>query len=308
MPLPFSITLFATTSDPDGIRHVDKSNWSGSGVVFHKDQISQLKLEPGFDRAGVYLLVGYGAQEAIYIGEADPVGDRLKQHVASKEGWNWGVYFFDTNRKIGKTEVQFLESELYALARACDRSILLNKNKPTPPTMSLQARATAMAFLQDMLLILPMLGIVAFSKPSLDDAVEETVLPVSEVSDEAAAFDTVVVPAREEGFQARYINENCWFAIRINAKHLGKIKYIAAYRVAPIAAITHIAEVEKIEPYGNTGKYLLRFKTAAQTIGPIPRAEGSITNLQAPRYALRERVLAAKTLDEVWADSPAQGV
>jgi hypothetical protein len=31
---PFSITLFATTRDPEGIRHVDKSNWSGGGVVF----------------------------------------------------------------------------------------------------------------------------------------------------------------------------------------------------------------------------------------------------------------------------------
>lgn len=34
---PFSITLFATTGDPEGIRHVDKSNWSGYGVVFTKD-------------------------------------------------------------------------------------------------------------------------------------------------------------------------------------------------------------------------------------------------------------------------------
>jgi hypothetical protein len=28
---PFSITLFATTGDPEGIRHLDKSNWSGCG-------------------------------------------------------------------------------------------------------------------------------------------------------------------------------------------------------------------------------------------------------------------------------------
>jgi hypothetical protein len=34
---PFSITLFATSGDPEGIRHVDKSNWSGYGVVFTKE-------------------------------------------------------------------------------------------------------------------------------------------------------------------------------------------------------------------------------------------------------------------------------
>ena len=32
-----TITLFSTTGDPNGIRHVDKFNWSGFGVVFSKD-------------------------------------------------------------------------------------------------------------------------------------------------------------------------------------------------------------------------------------------------------------------------------
>jgi len=39
--------------------------------------------------------VGNAAKETIYIGEADPVGERLKNHVSNKEGWVWGVYFFD---------------------------------------------------------------------------------------------------------------------------------------------------------------------------------------------------------------------
>ncbi|MES0875437.1 GIY-YIG nuclease family protein [Sinimarinibacterium thermocellulolyticum] len=104
---PFSITLFATSGDPEGIRHVDKSNWSGYGVVFTKELFHQLKQEPGFSQAGIYILVGNAAEETIYIGEADPVGDRLKNHVSNKEGWVWGVYFFDRNHKIGKTEVQY---------------------------------------------------------------------------------------------------------------------------------------------------------------------------------------------------------
>ena len=114
---PFSITLFATSGDPEGIRHLDKSNWSGYGVVFNKELFHLLKQEPGFSQAGIYILVGNAAEETIYIGEADPVGDRLKNHVSNKEGWVWGVYFFDRNHKIGKTEVQFLESALVALAK-----------------------------------------------------------------------------------------------------------------------------------------------------------------------------------------------
>jgi hypothetical protein len=66
---PFSITLFATTGDPEGIRHVDKSNWSGCGVVFTKDLSRGLR-EPGIDQAGLYILVGNAAEETIYIGYA----------------------------------------------------------------------------------------------------------------------------------------------------------------------------------------------------------------------------------------------
>lgn len=293
---PFSISLFATTGDPEGIRHVDKSNWSGFGVVFTRDLFHALKQEPGFSQAGIYILVGNAAEETIYIGEADPVGDRLKNHVSNKEGWVWGVYFFDRNHKIGKTEVQYLESALVALAKKHDRAILLNKNNPTAPTMAPAARATAQAFLADMLLILPMLGINAFSPLKQLDLSDQ----VQPVGAESEKFDTIVVPAREEGFKQRFLNENCWFSVRINTKHIAKLKFIAAYQVAPVAAITHIAEIETIVPYNDTGKYMIKFKGPAIALPPIPRLEGSEINMQSSRYALREKLMAAKCLDEVW--------
>lgn len=300
MQTPFSITIFSTTGDPQDIRHIDKSNWSGFGVVFPRDKLQALKPDPSFDQAGVYILVGNAAEETIYIGEADPVGERLKNHASNKEGWVWGVYFVDKNHKIGKTEVQYLETELIILAKQYDRAILLNKNIPTSPTMSPVAKATAHAFLTDMLLILPMLGINAFTPPKLGDTTDEPIQPGGIANGEEERFDTVVVPAREEGFQRVFIGENCWYAIRISARHIPKLKYIAAYRVAPIGAITHIAEIDTIMPYNNTGKYLLKFKGPATTIRPIPRPEESQVDLRSSRYALREKVLHAKTLDEVW--------
>jgi len=298
MSTPFSITLFSTTGDPNGIRHVDKSNWSGFGVVFAKDQLADLKSHPSFAQAGIYILVGNAAEETIYIGEADPVGDRLRNHKANKEGWGWGVYFVDTNHKIGKTEVQYLEYALIQRAKNCARAILLNKNNVTMPSMSPVAKATAHQFFCDMLLILPMLGISAFTLPT--EAAPTDEVPHSTIAHDNDPFDTVVVPARAEGFKARFLNEHCWFAIRIQAKHLARLKYIAAYQVAPVGAITHIAEIDKIEPYGDSGKYLLRFKATATAITPIARGADSSVTLQAPRYALRSKLLAAKDLDSVW--------
>jgi hypothetical protein len=299
MAIPYSITIFSPTGDPEGVRHIDKSNWSGFGVVFKREQLEELKADASFKQAGVYILVGNVAEETIYIGEADPVGDRLKKHASNKEGWDWGVYFVDKNHKIGKTEVQYIEYELLKTAETLGQAILLNKNGATPPTMSAVAKATAQAFLTDILLILPMIGIDAFSSPKYTTK-EIDLGKVSTSQVQGVDFDTVVVPARGEGFQKRFIEEHCWFAIRIGAKQLSKLKYIAAYQVAPIRAVTHIAEIASITPYENTGKYLLTFKGAAEKVGPIFRSEYSHINMQSPRYAQREKLVKAAHLDEVW--------
>lgn len=78
------------------------------------------------------------------------------------------------------------------------------------------------------------------------------------------------------------------------------LKFIAAYQVAPVGAITHIAEIGSIVPYNGTGKYMIKFKEAATAIAPIPRQDNSEVSMQSSRYALREKLLAAKNLDEVW--------
>lgn len=178
------------------------------------------------------------------------------------------------------------------MAKKYRQALIENKNDQSTPSMASVNRARAQAFLEDMLLILPLLGIRAFTKPSADRQEDDEVQ-----SD--GGFDTIVVPAREEGFKQRFLGEDCWFAIRINKKHISKIKYIAAYQVAPVGAITHYAEVKKITPYGDTGKYMLTFKEAAHKLGPIQRGESSI-NMQSPRYAQLRRIIEASGLDDIW--------
>ena len=39
-----------------------------------------------------------------------------------------------------------------------------------------------------------------------------------------------------------------------------KIRYIAGYQVAPVSAVTHIAEVQEIRPWKDTGKYVVRLR------------------------------------------------
>jgi hypothetical protein len=112
-----------------------------------------------------------------------------------------------------------------------------------------------------------------------------------------ALADTVVVPAREEGFQNVFLGENQWRAIRIGPGMKARIKYIAAYRVAPISAVTDLAEIAEIKPYKDTGKYQVVFKAPAQEIRHVP-IRGK-NGPQGPVYVQRDRLLTQATLEDV---------
>lgn len=112
-----------------------------------------------------------------------------------------------------------------------------------------------------------------------------------------AESDTIIVPAREDGFKEVFLGENQWYKIRIGAAMKEKIKYIAAYQSSPISAVTHIAEIEDIKPYEDSGKYVVIFKAAAKEIGPIKPKESKYSP-QGPVYAKREDLLKAKNLED----------
>jgi hypothetical protein len=300
MANPFTIDIFATSGDPQGVRIIQKTNWSGVGIVFPRELLSEVIKDVYADRPGVYVLVGDLAEETVYIGEADPVAVRLKQQLNKQ--WSWGVFFADSHG-LGKTEVQYLESELVRIAQENQTAILMNRNVPTPPNMTRQAKAAADVFLSEMLLIFPLIGVRAFSKPKLrkSEPLEEPATPEKQVI-VGQDWDTLVVPAKSEGFQSVFIGQNCWFAVRIAQQHIPKVKYIAAYQVAPISAVTHLAEVSEVVPYQNSGKMLLRFNGAAVALkNPVQlRAGRHGSQPQSARYTSREKLLKAQFLDELW--------
>ncbi|HEY5125232.1 MAG TPA: hypothetical protein VIK14_15995, partial [Ignavibacteria bacterium] len=114
-------------------------------------------------------------------------------------------------------------------------------------------------------------------------------------------LDTIVVAAQAEGFQTVFINDNCWWSIRISSSMIDRIKYIAAYQVAPISAITHVAEVAKIEKYKDTNKYKVYFKDPAKEINHVlldTKKKG--TAPQAPRYTTYKKLMKAKLLSDVF--------
>ncbi len=78
---------------------------------------------------------------------------------------------------------------------------------------------------------------------------------------------------------------------------LDKIKYIAAYQTQPVSAITHYAPVDRIESYGEGGKYKLVFSMKAKPIGPITFGDAPQGAMQGPRYTTFVLTTAKKLTD-----------
>ena len=50
----FSVRVFLPEGDPDGVKVVEKSNWTGRGLVIPRALFGEAKSRDDFDRAGVY--------------------------------------------------------------------------------------------------------------------------------------------------------------------------------------------------------------------------------------------------------------
>jgi hypothetical protein len=80
---------------------------------------------------------------------------------------------------------------------------------------------------------------------------------------------------------------------------LQKIKWIAAYQSQPISAVTHVAPVARIEPYGESGKYRVVFSEPAKEIKPIPYGNAPSGAMQGPRYTTFQKLMAAKSVNDL---------
>jgi hypothetical protein len=100
----------------------------------------------------------------IYVGEGDPVKDRLNQHYSKKDFWDSAVFFVSKDNSLNKAHVKYLESKLLDLARLAKQSKIDNAHPSWPPTLSEAEIADVESFLLDMLSIFPLLGYGVFEK------------------------------------------------------------------------------------------------------------------------------------------------
>jgi hypothetical protein len=104
----------------------------------------------------------------VYIGEGDVALDRMEIHGQKKDFWTHALVFTSKDQNLNKAHVQYLEAKLVKLATEAKRCELENGNVPQLPSLSEADTADADAFLADLLLCLPVLGVSFFEKAKAD--------------------------------------------------------------------------------------------------------------------------------------------
>ena len=163
--LGFTLRIFIPNGDPEGLRIIEKSNWTGQGLVFPRSTYKHVHYRPELNSTGVYILWGPGETKQlpeIYIGEGDGVVDRLNSHVKIKDFWTQAIVFVSKDQSLNKAHVQHLEARMVSLAKDAKLCVLKNDVIPLLPQLSEADASDAESFLADILLCLPIMGLNIF--------------------------------------------------------------------------------------------------------------------------------------------------
>lgn len=241
-------------------------------------QIAQLAGE----KPGIYALYHHG--KLYYVGLATDLRNRMKHHLVDQHSRNWDTF----SLYVVSTEAHLrdLEAMTIRIAKPKGNGIKgsrLASLKPELKTLidDWNLRRTSN------ILGLGEVGRTSKGRPKAD---RKPNVPV-----EKRKVDTIVCPGHEDGFREAFLGEKRWYAIRVSPAAQAQLKYVAIYVTGKVKAITHYGRIKSIEPWKNTGKFVINLTGPAKPIGPIKW--GAWVAIQGPRLTTLRKLRRARTLD-----------
>jgi hypothetical protein len=154
-----TIKLFLPRGDAKSLRTAEIFNWTGIGIAAPRTELDELLQREELDKAGIYILTGadpLSGSPRAYIGEAEVIRDRLKQH-RSKEFWISAIVFVSKDENLTKAHVRYLESRLLIEAAQVGR-FTLEQNQAGGSKLPESDREDMEVFLSRIRQLLPVLG------------------------------------------------------------------------------------------------------------------------------------------------------
>ncbi|WP_282602379.1 GIY-YIG nuclease family protein [Paracoccus sp. PARArs4] len=147
-----SVRLYLAEGSATGILTAEIVNWTGHVLAGPRARLEVALGRAELARTGIYLLVGDAAQgdlPAVYVGEGDSIGQRLRAHAQdeTKDFWDRFVAVTSKDMNLTKAHVRFLEARLIAMLTDARQSVVTNRTAPNssacPRPMSPTWRASS---------------------------------------------------------------------------------------------------------------------------------------------------------------------
>lgn len=170
-----TIELFLVNGTADSLVTAELSNWNGKAIKIPRTEVSGCGRED-IRGIGIYFLLCQGDDglDSVYIGEAEVIQDRLKQHIADyqsgKEKYYWNTAVAFIGRDLNKALIRFLENRLVEIARECGQYVVLTKNTYKNTVLKESQVASMEEFIENVKVLMSALGYkVLVSVPKATD-------------------------------------------------------------------------------------------------------------------------------------------
>jgi len=158
-----TIELFLVNGTADSLVTAELSNWNGKAIKIPRTEVAGCSRDD-LRGIGIYFLICQGDNgiDSVYIGEAEVIHDRLKQHITDhqngKETYYWNTAVAFIGRDLNKALIRFLENRLVEIARDCSQYTVLTKNTYKNTVLKESQIASMEEFVENVKVIMPALG------------------------------------------------------------------------------------------------------------------------------------------------------
>jgi hypothetical protein len=157
------LTVYMLDGTEYGPRIAEIGNWVGKALYSPRAAITKILDRTEFNKPGVYFLKSSPKSEfyseRIYIGEAENIGIRLKQHLNDPaKDFEEIVFFISNDHLLTKSQIKYLESRIVQLATEAKSAEIDNGTSPSIPTLHEADISDMEYFLEQIKLILPLMG------------------------------------------------------------------------------------------------------------------------------------------------------
>lgn len=187
MTLGKSIRIYLKEGSVTGIKFAELVNQTIQALSCPRSKIVDLNafFYNEINTQGVYFLLGYEEdtlRQVVYVGEAENVWDRLKNHDSKKDFWNEVIVFTSKDDNLTKSHIKYLESRIVQIAIETRRYGLKNSNSPTLSSLPLPDKDAMEEFLSNVKLLTGTLGHKFLENPLVKEISETSEADVNKIN------------------------------------------------------------------------------------------------------------------------------